>query len=359
MKYYPQFSLFVLLVPTLLLPFTYGDNKIDIQKSEQRPIVEFSDAISTAAFSRATFEKAYEDNFPLRSVFFKLISRFKLNFLHVSFSEKSVVLGKEGWLFLGDQWGNELSRLMNRQEVSQEEINRWARDISSLGESMREKGISFRFMIAPNKSSVYSSKLPNYFFKNKKHQYWPKNAALKENRFVIFPLEEIQSESRQTYYKFDSHWNNLGAGIAFEVLYQSLMIERPLLKRRDIRENALIYKNQTDEFDLSNMLYMGAQIDTKFEFINSEKVSISDCPRKPRTLTNPKYLNDQTVLFVCDSFGSGLIPYFFKSFKNVTYLHSDSAESGAFKNGTKLLEGMNFDIVIVEMVERKVARKVF
>ena len=82
---------------------------------------------------------------------------------------------------------------------------------------LNEKDIDFYILVAPNKENVYSNYLENKITRsNRKNsrteeliEYLSKNSQLN----IIYPKEILVKNRKKynTYYKYDTHWNDYGA----------------------------------------------------------------------------------------------------------------------------------------------------
>ena len=77
-------------------------------------------------------------------------------------------IGQNGWLFLGSgnkDYKDPIGDVRNANLYSEIELERFAKHMVKLNAFLKEKGIKYMLVIAPNKHTVYFEKLPSYFTK--------------------------------------------------------------------------------------------------------------------------------------------------------------------------------------------------
>ena len=139
-----------------------------------------------------------------------------------------VLLGRDNWLYyLGD---DSLSYYRGTNLLSEEKLQEYLELTVRLKELCEERGIRLQFMIIPNKEQVYPEYMPSYTFASEEKrvpllvEYLRKNADVN----IIYPLEELQAAKQnwQVYYRYDTHWNSMGALIGTQALLQALGMEK-------------------------------------------------------------------------------------------------------------------------------------
>jgi hypothetical protein len=70
----------------------------------------------------------------------------------------TLLMGRQGWIFFtGD---NSRNAWLGRVRLSDEQIGEWSSRLEARVSYFRERGIDYRFVIAPNKESIYPEMLP-------------------------------------------------------------------------------------------------------------------------------------------------------------------------------------------------------
>lgn len=187
------------------------------------------------AFPKA-FEKWFDDHFGLRH---PLVQAYHLMTLAVGSSgSPRVLVGKDGWLFYTDaKDGNSLEDYRRTDPLTPEELHRWRMALEAKYFWLKEKGIPYLFIIAPDKHSIYP-------------EYYPSRVRIPGSRSRLDQLMEAMDGSPvpvidlreplrgaknlgRLYHKTDSHWNDLGAAVAHNTVVAHLSAEVPdLFPRR-------------------------------------------------------------------------------------------------------------------------------
>lgn len=127
-----------------------------------------------------------------------------------------VLLGKEGWLFHKNAHDSAaIDDYQGLNPYSEQQLAQLTAKLVQLENTLALKGIEFKVIIPPNKEQVYSRYMPDnipVLGKGRVQlmaEYINANCEVQ----VIYPLDEFRtmSESENIYYKYDTHWNNLGA----------------------------------------------------------------------------------------------------------------------------------------------------
>ena len=296
--------------------------------------------------------------------------------LGISTRPKQVIIGRDEWLYLGDQYEQTLS--VDRRppasavvEVGQQisaAIGAWDSYLSSKGVQL------FRIMIAPNKGTIYPEYMPN----------WAKpvspnatDALLARTGEIIYvdlrsPLLEAKTtESADLYFKTDSHWNTLGAGIAFRAFAQQVGAALPYLRWPADSIYKLSGVAPLPSGDLARFLRMSANLSDSDSMIHTQDMLVETTqsdfdtkqvihqggnpavgtPSKPLLVKSMGALNSKKVLWLRDSFGSAISPLMAATFSDVLQLHWGDAIKPRGRL-VQLVEDWKPDFVFFTVVER-------
>jgi len=294
----------------------------------------------------------------------------------ISTDSNQVIIGRDDWLFLGDLY--EETRTIDRRPpsaadyVSGQEIGSaiesWNRYLSSKGVKL------FRIMIGPNKGTIYPENLPIWAKPSIPNATDALLVGANTIHYVDFRsilLKSKASHSVALYYKTDTHWNALGAGIAFQAFAQQVgkvvpEIQWPpqkiyKLNRVDSRvggDLANFLRLTTYLPDLEPVTYISSlavettQLDYDTGFILRQGGNPQvNAPNKPLLVQSCGALNQKKVLWLRDSFGTVMSPFMAATFSEVLQLHW----AEAMKPGGKfvqLVEEWEPDYVFFTVVER-------
>ena len=239
-----------------------------------------------------------------------------------------VIIGKNGWMFLGDYFekGNSIS--LGRIRYSNYDLANISRNILSKKAFLDAANIKFYVAIAPNKQSIYDNYLPD-------GKYDPQNCTQQlikymalNHSFNIIDLRECLiniKDSTLLYYKTDTHWNDLGAFLGFNQICSTLKVDFgekiPSFNINDFS----IEKTIPETLDLSKLL----KVDCKEEkiilhpnFVPTGK-RINSCLKVPyywnlgENQFEYRFMNEHRklkILVFRDSFSSALLEYFKEGF---------------------------------------------
>ena len=255
-------------------------------------------------------------------------------------SQKSVVCGKNGWMYytdtLGDYTGSEV--------MSEREMFDAVTTLKLIDRYCKKNGMKFYFVTAVNKNSLYGENMPYYYKKSDK----PGNrvllgAKIREAGINYIDLyDTFAKENRVLYHKTDSHWNNEGAALAARTIHEAtgqMYVDR---------YNKAPYKIRKDfKGDLAAMMYPSAvpleeeiYYDGEFGFDYEGKVE-SNFDNKIRTAG----AISNNLLMYRDSFGSSLLPFMAESYTNALFSRSLTVQVRDF-------ESIKANVVIMEKAER-------
>jgi hypothetical protein len=207
------------------------------------------------------FETYFSDHLPFRNQLIFLNNYIDCRLFRVSDSD-SVVIGRHGWLYYnGKQFNVEdpEADYAGTNLYSAAELDSLAKNLIKMRDELASKDCEFVVFIAPNKEHVYPENLPAaYGAPAEKRRMEQVVAYLKANTdlTVICPYDELlktrsTDPDRQLYYKYDSHWNNLGSYIGSGMLDEALGHKMPSLDTLNITTA------RSPRYDLATMLHLG------------------------------------------------------------------------------------------------------
>lgn len=255
-----------------------------------------------------------------------------------------VTAGKDGWLFFTEAVEDTRGKTLYTERA----CSRIAKTVELMNEYAEENGSLFIFAVAPNKTSVYPQYLKGGTYISPETNLSRINELLENKEYYVnlheLFTEKLDSRTEQYYYRYDSHWNNLGALEVYRALQQNISQRIPGYTF-DAYED--IQTEQSEHTgDLGKMMLPGSPPS------ESEQSPVYEGEyTSKRPITDPLYFQIETQsqleapsLYVCrDSFGSALIEPLSSNFSHVFYSTSLPY---------KLSDAVEYDIVIVEIVER-------
>lgn len=298
----------------------------------------------------------------------------------LSSNVNSVLVGKEGWLFLGNNYSTVLSKALGKDPYSSQYYKDWVNGMKQEQAFIKKQGAIPLFVIAPNKHSIYRE----YLAKNISSTPTPSTQHLLQvsksqglNIINLYP-ELIASKNKyeRLYYKGDSHWNQVGAYLGYRTIMKRLQASFPQPLKRVTKTQIL--KKYRGGGDLSFILKIPQYLANNYDYeytvrfkgmtdnvcvlvemasppqqklclpLQDQKVPLDN---KLRKITNAHALNKLSVLWIRDSYGDSDAHYFRKTFTTIWEIYNSYVDSERLQ---RLVRDKKPDIVLYQVVERDV-----
>ncbi|WP_312416148.1 alginate O-acetyltransferase AlgX-related protein [Pseudescherichia sp.] len=293
----------------------------------------------------------------------------------MSISPENVIVGKEGWLFLGDRHAYVMSESRGLMTFNKERMDRYALARAKWDKLVKEQGgIGYFVSIAPNSHSIYREMMPVWAAEAKHSpsvQYLLSKAlsdkTLADLSLLIKKYKDVSH--MPLYYKTDTHWNAFGAWYGYQALQNKISETDPSLKWLSPKDIHLTFKDKKGG-DLSRFLRITPFLQDKEAVVTVNRISqlhITDWNGKTIRDTNlsdrqgnmeselivnsSNALNNKRVLWLRDSFGEALYPYMNATFSTVIQRHYQNILSDP-KKFRELINQFKPDLVIITSVER-------
>lgn len=317
--------------------------------------------------SPRAFNRWFEDNIGWRGSFFSMHEALIYGIFGQSPREGRVRIGRNGFLYLGDDFFDVFSRHAGTKALGRKEMEAAANSYAALVTTLEKLDIPTLIVIAPDKPTVYPENLPSWV--------QAPRAALSEEwgrmlpggaHFLAPALLRAKEEwaPRLIYLKEDTHWNSLGSYAAYRDIIASI---ENLLKRQLARHEAVEVKDILLEGihpDLARFMYLRRPYATfNLDFTpplrtECQNVAWPDPESTDRIFECKGALNDLEVLFIHDSFLGVNHPLYESTFSKLITMHITSLDAAANnETATRLLrEGkVKPDLVVIMLVERTIA----
>lgn len=301
----------------------------------------------TAGFS------GFDENFPGKV---HLISTF--NHLRYSMGDKvfsEVLVGKDGWLEYTlnrnlEDYQNALTIPGEMESIHQK--------LDMLNKELASRGITLVVVVAPNKATIYSDKISEKLEKISKKsrlEIFLELTRQTHSSYVVDlrPALMQARQNHQLYYKTDTHWNSLGAFIAYQEIMNSVSQDYPELQPYGLDQFQWKETNPT-VLDLARVI--GADFIKESRIELKPKFYPTSYLRKISSQSDA-YISwgyggqEKTLLMYNDSFGAALQNFLQYHFKEAIYIPDTDPELSKIS----WINIMQPDIVIIECVERDIA----
>jgi hypothetical protein len=180
-----------------------------------------------AAGFQDAFERAFADRFGAREALLRLHNRVLVRAFGVS-PARNLLIGRDGWLYFRGEEGTSFDRdYRGLHPFPDSDIARIAAELSRRARFFAAHGIAYVVTVAPDKATIYPEHLPA----------WTRPAAtpspldrltdaLRADGTVRYvdlrgPLRAAKARER-VYYMTDTHWNYLGAHVAYGELMRAI-----------------------------------------------------------------------------------------------------------------------------------------
>ena len=315
-------------------------------KKDNRPLKEKEVVFEPEGYKTLStaFDKYFSANFGFRKNFININNRIKYTLFNQS-GEKNVILGKDGWLF----YESALHDYMGFDVLPEEDIRKIAESIKKMQDAVESKGKKFVFTIAPNKMEIYGEDMPYFYLEDEADGNYEKLMKELERLSVNYVdmksvmMDDKEIDGNRVYHKLDSHWNNLGASLA----YMSIM-KKAGLSYTDYTK--IKYEAGQDfDGDLYEMLFPdGKEKDIQYYFDVEDNYEFTSrfMGADDLLITTHNENGKGSVLFFRDSFGNALFEFFARDFM-------DAEISRAIPYDITDIDDV--DLVVVEIVERNIA----
>lgn len=301
------------------------------------------------------FETWFSDHLPFRNQLILLNNLIDCKVYHVPDSD-SVVIGRNGWLYYnGKQFNVEdpEADYTGADLYSADELKALAANMIKMRDELKAKGCELVIFIAPNKEHVYPENMPSaYGAPAEKRRMEQVVGYLQSDTdlTVVCPYDALLESrktdpDRQLYYKYDSHWNNVGSYIGSSMLDETLGHKMPNID--DLR----ITTAKSPRYDLATMLHLGNLLTDDPNYVvndfseNKINTTYNDDRTEFRSINENKNADPRKVFIIGDSYSTMMEQYIACNF-NETYLNF-------YYNYTpEMLEREDPQIVVYETVER-------
>ncbi|MDR0286832.1 MAG: hypothetical protein LBI03_03865 [Clostridiales bacterium] len=295
------------------------------------------------------FDSWYSDHFAFKAQLNTGYGSLFYYLLNESPNSK-VIAGRQDWLFFNET----IDDYTGKNLLTPRQIECVARTVELENNYLKSLGIPYVFTIAPNKNTLYGEFMPSRYFRTKE----PSNLdiladRLKNSDVTYVDLKNLFLDLKNAvgtdyyYHKRDTHWNNLGALMAYRKIMSTVAEKVPDFVY-DNYDDAKYTLEKTWTGDLDEMLLPALNIkDFQYNF-NLQKLYTTDKPMSgPEDISiitkNP--LKTNSLLIFRDSFYNSMLDFVSNGINSVDY-------SRAVPFQFNLAENDKPDAVVFEIVER-------
>ncbi len=314
----------------------------------------------------------FNDNLPFKNELVKLKNFIDVKFFKNIISTPRKLLGYEKWLFFNFTF----RKLRNKLE--EKELLELKNMLVSFNTRLKKENIDFILLICPKKEFVYPEYFPKYYklenHDNRTEQFveYMKGSGVK----IIYIKDQLLTYKNdyKLYYKYDHHWNKLGAYVAYSELMKLLSLPYDDIDNLIIISNS--YKNYNKNFLYSqyNDIAKGLALSESKIFTDDYIFDISNYYTNTSGYYKTNYLNwanfdtysfsnyyNKKLFIIRDSYFSLMVDYIAPLFSNISFLHYNRFFDSKFNKGNKpdifIAEYLDLNSYTIEEFVRMLSQK--
>ena len=253
---------------------------------------------------------------------------------------EDVIWGAEGWLFYGET----LHSYEGLDNLTERETWCAAHLLSMVQDYCARQGAEFRFVVAPDKNTIYGQYMPKRYPKEEGPSELEALTAAMEREAVAYVdvLTPLAEQEDVLYRKHDSHWTARGAGLAGDVLLSSL--HQPFTPFYG-GEYSPVWEEQGDLYEM--LFPAGRELDRDERYARVFSFSYTAPIRSAEDLfiRTERAGAGGSLLMFRDSFGNALHPFLAEAFGKAVFCRQTPYD-------LTLIETEAADTVVIELVER-------
>jgi hypothetical protein len=343
------------------------DNKEIYSEQQNRVLESFPSLIIDNKLNTqfiTQFDTYIQDRFWLHDYFVAINNSINFYLLKKAGNNR-VIRGKDGWLFLLDDY----SMLRDYEKTnlfSENELENLYYQIQARSDWCEENGIKFIFLITPNKHSIY----PEYYpFKRpdglSRAEQLMVNLPDSLKDKVVFLQDYLLSKKEKSlfmggylYYETDTHWNKRGAYHGYVMLQKKVEYIFPDIQFENIgsikviesipKKGDLVYMLGLKTYGSSNEVIIEPESGWEAFFNYKENKILQG---EYRTIVSENKVNNlPRIIIFGDSFFHNMQPFISCQFSALEYSWKIFEET----DKDYILE-MKPDIIVWQMVERGIS----
>ena len=284
----------------------------------------------------------------------KWFSEFRHSVLKDSYFDQ-VIVGKNNWLLYIDK--DSVQDIQYTNQFSQDNLVKIQSKLDRANAYFEKQNITFVVVITPDKNSIYPEYIPEQIPVLGKQSRLDQlvNYENEQGGFRVIDLRSsliLAREKTEVYYPDDTHWNPIGAQIAYVKIMSELQKRNPQLRAHSLDEYQLVPTGISNG-DLANLAGINTPnqkftLEPKFGKTYTQQYFKTDQITKITLTGNSNPAAPIAVIFQ-DSFFEELIPFFSDHFSKGIYIMSQSLDK-------TLIARERPNIIIMEYTERYMQR---
>lgn len=332
--------------------------EVEPQEEEKSSVDLFPLTISKAKAFIFKIEESVQKEYAFQRELTDVYLNFFLKVLKEDPIPEDVIIGKDGWFFLGDKYVDSYTSSLGLVPVKEEEVKGVCREIHKLKKMCDSHNIGFYFSVAPNKGTVYNKYLPldsrpkkvgafkDSVISSLKKDYDVNAIDLGE---YIYPMRD----KIKLYYKTDSHWNDYGGFLAVKKLTDQISVNYDVDSLS--KDDYLLITSIFDRGDLTQMLKMKVpEDDFSFEPKSTSDIEqevLSECEINSVMTYNKDSKSTVNAIVFKDSFFRAMMDPFSRSIRKGIFVDRADITKEIISEYIEIMEDKP-DFIVIEIVER-------
>ena len=266
-----------------------------------------------------------------------------------------VLEGRSNWLYL---FHINIENFTGKNNIKEDEIKNYVNVYQELTDKANELNKKLLFVVFPEKEEVYPEYMPTLDIIDEKEKVLKVYDYIKDNTNInyIYPKSELLEAKNKyrVYYKYDTHYNKVGAFIGLNAIHKALEQEEitnldyKITKKKEVIKDLLSMANKNpdnynDDFDYDVEYKNNIKVEEVFELNTNATVLIQSLCKIYKS-NSP---NKQKMFYIGDSFRFNLMEMLAKDYEESVFCDYKMIDNKDILDKVK-----QSDVIIVENVER-------
>lgn len=299
------------------------------------------------------FEAYFDDHFGLRNLMIHLNGTIRYSVFNSSSKPQKAVIGSNEWFYYTSVSDKIMGSYANKNLIAQFELDSLSKEWANRKALLKDHDIEYYMVVWPNKPTIYPEYIPYKMSIQKKDTISKIDQIIDylESKYTPVELIDIrdellaEKEENKLYCQHDSHWNDLGAFIAYQNLMQKMNMIPYKMDDFDISWEDSNKGGLIDVMGLCNSKFITEQLPVfkfkgGYKYIEHITTELDNMYYKRNEFSK----SDKRILVFRDSYTSAMVQFISLNFKEAYFVWSDYHQF--------VVDMVDPDIVVVAKVER-------